>query len=143
MLLFISLAAVAPTTRAGDGSAVVYQIEVVRGTSSDRPEEPGWKPVGPGVAERLSPFRWKHYWEVQRQILTVTPAKPVRAVLVPDRAIELRLLTPDTSEIRLFRKGRLVRKSTQPSAARISIMGGDREEGQCWFVVVRNVTPAR
>ena len=140
MLFLLGTSLVADSVQAGDGSERVYQVQLVRGTNSDQPENPKWKSVSPKLAKRLSPvFRWKNYWEVDQQTVKVAHNKPARTVFSNDRSLEIQLVSPDISEIRLYRKGELVRKTRQSAQAKFSIMGGDREQGQCWFVVVRTV----
>jgi hypothetical protein len=140
--LLLGLIAIVGGGRADERNELDYRVQLVRGTNSERPEDPKWKPVSAKLAKRLSPvFRWKNYWAVDQRTVKVANNKPARAVLSNDRILEIQLVSPDISEIRLYRKGALVRKSRQSAQARFSIMGGDGEQGQCWFVVVRNIDP--
>ena len=52
------------------------------------------------------------------------------------------LVKPTVSEIRLYLNGNLVRVSRQSIQSGISIMGGDRETDESWFVVVRRDKPS-
>ena len=139
-VMFLVMLATTAVLRAGDNETRVYQVQLVRGTNNERPEDPKWKPAAAKVSDRLSPFRWKHYWEVDQQVVQVSNRKSARTTLPADRAVEVQLISPGVSEIRLYRKGELVRKSRQPAQAKVTIMGGDREQDrtQSWFVVVRN-----
>src|SRR6476659_5942316 len=62
-----------------DDQAVTLYMQVIRGTDHAKPPQSDWKPVGPKLSGHLCPkFRWKHYWEVSRQAISVRPGKTVR-----------------------------------------------------------------
>jgi hypothetical protein len=95
------------------------------------------------LSSRLCPkFRWKNYWEVSRQTLSVPAGMKSRVRLNPEREIEIELRAEGDSEIRLFTAGKLVQKSRQSLQSKMSIIGGTRENEDSWFVVVRRDKPA-
>jgi hypothetical protein len=60
----------------------------------------------------------------------------------PNCRIEVQLISPDSREVRIFRDGRLVRKSRADARSDgISIHGGDTKADGAWFVVVRRDKP--
>jgi hypothetical protein len=106
------------------------------------PTEASWKPVGPKLQKRLSPvFRWEHYWEVNRVMVNVDPAKPKRLQLSKDREVEIVPRGEREIEIRVYRDGQMIRKSRQAADVKMTIIGGDREKDEAWFVVVRRDAP--
>jgi hypothetical protein len=106
------------------------------------PTEASWKPVGPKLQKRLSPvFRWDHYWEVNRLMVNVEPTKTKRLHLSKDREVEIVPRGEREIEIRVYRDGQMIRKSRQAADVKMSIMGGDREKDEAWFVVVRRDAP--
>jgi len=138
LLLFLGTTAVCPA----DPAAVTFYTQLIHASDQDRPPEPSWKPVGPKVSRRLCPkFRWKNYWEVGRQTVSVHPGKVTRVRLNPERELEIELRSQDESEIRLFSRGVLMRRSRQSIQSNMSIMGGTRENDDSWFVVVRRDKP--
>lgn len=139
-LCVITILAVALVLTAQQKPVTVY-VQLVRGTHQDTPESEDWKPIGPRLSKKLSPvFKWPHYWEVKRHAVMVYPHQ-VSKVNWEDRLIEIELMEPGHSEIRLYRKGKLVRKSRQQFDSKLAIMGGDSEGDQSWFVVVRKDNP--
>jgi hypothetical protein len=125
-----------------DGEPVTFYAQLIRGTNQEKLPQASWKPVGPKLSGRLCPkFRWSHYWEVNRQALSVRSGKPTRVKLTPKREIEIELRGVGESEIRLYSAGKLVRKSRQPINARMTIMGGGSDEKESWFIVVRRDKP--
>ena len=126
---------------AGDNSHTLY-IQIIRGTSSDAVIPASYQTLGPKLDKRLTPvFRWKYYWEVSRQAITVNPGKPARVRLEENRAVEVQLLNATTTEIRLYRGGKLVRASKQSVEEKISLMGWDDQADNSWFVAVRREKP--
>ena len=141
LLVFLGVSAACP---AGSPPLIFY-TQLVQASDRDKPQESSWRPVGPKLSRQLCPkFRWKNYWEVDRQTVSVQPGKVTRVRLNPERTIEIELRGQDESEIRLFTKGVLVRRSRQSIESCMSIMGGmggSRENEDSWFVVVRRDKP--
>jgi len=126
-----------------ESAGQVFHVQLIRGTDREQPEQVAWKEVGPKLSKKLGPkFRWKHYWEVSRHEVTVPADKPVRVRLSHEREIEIELHGDAESEVRLYRAGKLVRKSRQMLPAGMTIMGGGGEEAECWFIVVRRDKPS-
>ena len=123
------------------GEAITFYAQLIRATDKDT-QEAGWKPLGPTLSKQLCPkFRWKNYWEISRQRLTVQSGSKTRVRLSPEREIELELRGGGESEIRLYTAGKLVQKSKQSLESRMCIMGGTRENNESWFVVIRRDKP--
>jgi hypothetical protein len=121
----------------------VFHVQLIRGSDREQPEQVAWKAIGPKLSKKLGPkFRWKHYWEVARQEVSVHPDKPARVRLSHEREVEIELHGDAESEVRLYRSGKLVRKSRQSLPAGMTIMGGGGEESECWFIVVRRDRPS-
>ena len=126
----------------GQEVGTTYHVQLIRGTSQPVPTEANWKPVGPKLQKRLSPvFRWNYYWEVNRVAVTVDSAKRKRLHLSKDREVEIAPRGEREVEIRVYREGQLIRKCRQAADVKMSIMGGDREKDEAWFVVVRRDAP--
>ena len=120
----------------------IYYIQLIRGTDQERRPEPDWRPIGPKVGHRLSPiFRWKNYWEVNCQRISVESGKISRSRLSGDRQVEIELVNPSEVEIRVYLKGKLMETSRQLTRTRMIIMGGERSKDESWFVVVRRDKP--
>lgn len=124
-----------------EGQPVVFYAQLIRATDREV-QEAGWRPIGPKLSSRLCPkFRWKNYWEVSRQTVSVHPGKKTRIRLNADREVEIDLRSQSDSEICLYTKGQVVQKSRQSSQEKMSIIGGTRENDESWFVVVRRDKP--
>jgi hypothetical protein len=140
-LLFLALT-VFSAVRAADVQKATFYVQLIRGSDADKPENPTWAPVGPKLDKNLrAVFRWKNYWEVKRETITVSSAKAARLHLTREREVELKLLDPPNVRIRLFNNGEMTRCSHQPIGEHMSILGGESKTGECWFVVVRRDNP--
>jgi len=140
-LLFLALAGIS-TVRAGDTQQLTFYVQLIRGSDSDKPDDPACKPVGAKLGKILrGVFRWKSYCEVKRESVALTKDKVARLHLTPDREVELKLLDPPNTQIRLYHKGQMTRCSRQPINEHMCILGGDSTSGDPWFVVVRRDKP--
>ena len=141
-LLLLALASLA-LLQAADAPKTTFSVQLVRGSDSDRPNDPAWKPVGASLSKSLQAvFRWKNYWEVNRQTVTLSKDKVARLRLSRESDVEVRLLNPPHTQIRLYHNGALTRCSHQPISEHMSVLGGESMNGECWFVVVRRDHPS-
>src|SRR5262245_15498917 len=131
-----------PTLQAGDAQEVTFYVQLIRGSDSDKPDDPACKPVGAKLGKKLrGVFRWKSYCEVKRETVTLAKDKVARFHLTPEREVEIKLLEPPNTQIRLFHKGQMTRCSRQPISEHLCVLGGDSATGDPWFVVVRRDKP--
>ena len=136
------LAAVALAQAAPEPPATQLYVQLIRGTPGDKPAAEPWKPVGPVLRARLHPiFRWSHYWEVRRDNVNLVKQKPLGLKLNPELALQVEWTGDKQREIRLYRNGELTRRHRDMLDS-LAILGGDRESGESWFVVVRPDRPS-
>ena len=140
--LLLLFAWASPVLAGIDAEPTTFYIQLIRGTDQEKRQEISWKPIGPKLSQRLSPiFRWKKYWEVNCQPISVEFGRISRSRLSDVRQVEIEPISPSEMEIRLFLKGNLVQTCRQLVGTRITIMGGDRTKNESWFVVVRRDKP--
>lgn len=136
------LHAATPGADAPSSARLTYYVQLIRATDQERRQEATWKPVGPKLSQRLSPvFRWKRYWEVVCQPLSVEEGKVSRSRLSDLRQVEIEMVNPSEIEIRIFVKGKMTQTSRQLIRTHMAIMGGERTKDEAWFVVVRRDKP--
>jgi hypothetical protein len=132
------LAAFATVARA-EKDALTYSVLLVRGTDERKPPQQDAKPVSDKVAERLTRFRWKHYWEVRRESVKVSAAASAKLRLSKDRILEI-TVRGENVDMNLYRQGKVARTVRQKvNADNCEIMGGT-DEKDSWFVIVRRKT---
>ncbi len=128
--------------QAAEEKPVLLYVQLIRGTNDEKPPEKNAKRVGPKLSQLLTPvFRWKHYWEVRQEEVKVSPRQTLKLGLKV-RDLEIKLQPDGQLELRLFTNGKLVRTSRQKlKADTMEIMGGNKEDDNAWFVVVRRDKP--
>lgn len=144
-LFFVWLAALVLATtvaRAGGDPPTNFHVQLVRGGDEKTPPAPDAKAVGAKLSQRLSAvFKWRHYWELKRASISLQPGCCRRVKLSADREVELKLVDAKRVEILLFRDGKLTRVQRTPIERAFTILGGDKDDAQSWFIVVRRDTP--
>ncbi|HXR07878.1 MAG TPA: hypothetical protein VN765_11150 [Candidatus Acidoferrum sp.] len=143
LLVILALILVGPGCRpARDKSALTFYLQTIHGNDEDRPPTPEARPIGAKLDHRLrSVWKWKHYWELKRDLAVVKPGQRVRRRMSAEREVELELADLRSMTARIYFNGRLTRSRTQPAEGAFYIVGGDEGQDQSWFIVVRRDRP--
>lgn len=114
------------------------QAQLVWGTNKEKPDDPKLKEVDPSVAEKLRKvFKWKNYFEVNRQHFTIPVGSPKKVKMSDDCEIEVQNLGNSSIEVKLYGKGKLaVRKTQKISPSELLVLAGDDKDDTAWFVVL-------
>ena len=124
---------------ARSGSADLnLEAQLVWGTNNEKPDDPKLKEVDPSMAEKLRKvFKWKNYFEVNRQNFTVPAGSPKKVKMSDECAIEVQNLGNSSIEVKLYGKGKLaVRKTQKISRSELLVLAGDDKDDTAWFVVL-------
>jgi hypothetical protein len=124
---------------AADRSGLNIESQLVWGTNDPKPDAK-LRPVGPKMSARLanSPFKWNHYYEVNRQTNRVkfNEIKPI--TMSKDCQIRVTNLGDSQVKLDLIGKGQLVNTVTQAlPKGELLVVGGNAEDSTAWFVIVR------
>jgi hypothetical protein len=139
LAMFVLL--VLPGLAEDQSSGEIVYAQVIRGTD-DATVPVNWKPIGPKLGKTLAhAFKWHAYWEVKRETLTLSPAKPARVRVSDERELRVELLPDGRLDLHLYTKDKLRQKKRTAPHSPMAILGGDAENGG-WFVVVRRDKPA-
>jgi hypothetical protein len=139
LLVLFALLLVGPGCQpATDDPGLTFYLQLIRGNDEDTPPTADARPIGPKLSERLhSVFKWKRYWELNRDSVVVRSGEKVRKRLSPEREVEVELLDSRKMSARIYVSGQPTRSRTQPAEGAFYIAGGDKGEIQSWFIVVR------
>ena len=142
-VLVVLFALVLPALATPDNDAVALWVQLVHGTHAAAEAQPAsWKRIGPDLNKRLTGiFRWQEYWEVARAEIVAEPGRVAKTRLGSERDIAISFKSPTELEVRLYRNGHLVRKAHRTLKQNMTIMGGDADQKEAWFVVVRRDKP--
>jgi hypothetical protein len=128
--------------RSAETPTVTFYVQLVHGSDDDTPPAPEARLIGTDLGRRLhGVFRWKNYWEIKRQCITLSAGKAVRARMSSDREVEIQLPKPEEMIVCIYVDGKLVRRRQQAVQTRFYITGGDNEGTESWFIVVRKDKP--
>jgi hypothetical protein len=139
-LLLVSLVLPAGVVRAAsDTSTMNIESQLVWGTNGPKPDSK-LKLVGPKMSERLkgSPFKWDHYYEVNRQTNAVKLNEEKTVPMSKNCQIVITNLGDSQVKLQLIGKGQLVNTVTQSlPKGELLVVGGNAENSTAWFVIVR------
>ncbi len=119
------------------------QAQLIWGTNEDKPADKDLKELKPELRRKLrGVFKWKNYFEVNSQKVTV-PAKGTKKTRLSDKCeIEVEHLGASNVEVRLIGKGKLVTSVKENlSTTKFVIVAGDDKRDNAWFVVVALGSP--
>ena len=124
---------------ASDTTTINIEAQLVWGTNEPKPDSK-FKPVGPKMSAKLksSPFKWDHYFEVNKQIFKVKFNE--EKIISMSKHCEIRLTNLGDSQLRfkLFGHEQLVSDVTQAlPKGELLVTGGDAENATAWFVILR------
>jgi len=139
---FLRLAAVLLLLIAGPALAGDLKLEaqLIWGTNESKSPNPRHKPVEEPVAQKLKelPFKWTHYFEVNRKEFTVSKEESRRVSMSEECEIQVRRLEDEQVELTLYGKGKRVGRVTQKlPKSEMLVLGGNAPNYTAWFVVLR------
>lgn len=141
-LLIALLMIGAPLAYGADAPGMTYYIQLIRGSDQDAPPDPQAHAIGTRLDHKLHDiFKWKNYWEVKRETVTLTSGSKVRKAMSAQREVEIDWTHPRNMTISLYTDGKLTRKRQQSVETKFYIAGGDKEGADCWFIIIRKDNP--
>lgn len=126
----------------GGDSANTYYVQLIRGTETAQPPQPGCHRAGPRLAKTFEPvFKWKCYWEISQRETALPSGGKTRLRLSADREVEIDLANPKERRVTAFQNGKVTDRTISPVGESMTIIGGSREPKSSWFIVVRRDKP--
>jgi len=127
------------TCSASDTGTLNIESQLVWGSNTTNPP-PKLRLVGPKMSARLanSPFKWDHYYEVNRQTTGVKLNEKKRVTMSKNCEIVITNLGDSQIKLDVFGKGQLVNTVTQSlPKGELLVVGGNAEDSTAWFVILR------
>ena len=129
------------------GTALVGRVEaeelkieakLIWGTDDEKSTDPGHKPVDEPLAKELRKiFKWKNYFEINRQNGVVPNRGSKQFQMSKQCTIEITELEGPKVEVKLIGEGKPVNKTTKAlSRGEFFTLAGESKNGCAWFVVV-------
>jgi|HubBroStandDraft_6_1064221.scaffolds.fasta_scaffold246989_2 hypothetical protein len=130
----------------GNGAApepLWVKVQLIWGTDEEKSPDSRHKAIEDDLSRKLSksPFKWKHYFEVNRQLVALPLGEAKNGVKVSSHcAIDLKSLGKDKIETKLYGKGKLL--STHKETVKKDwplILAGNAENETAWLVVITKI----
>jgi hypothetical protein len=121
--------------QAGD---LKLQAQLIWGTNEEKPAGKDLKEIDLVLQKKLrSIFKWKNYFEVNRQFIVVADPGTGKARLSDKCVIEVEHFGNQDVEVKLFGQGKLVGRLRETlSKTKSIVLAGDDKRDTAWFVVV-------
>jgi hypothetical protein len=114
---------------------------LIWGTDDEKSPDPSHKPVDAALAGQLgkSPYRWKHYFEVNRKVVEIPANKTKKDIAMSEQCkLDIKNFGNDWVEVKLYGKGKLV--STNKERLPL-VLAGYAGNSTAWMVVIRPAPP--
>ena len=116
-----------------------FEAILVWGTNDEKSPDPSHKPVSEGIAKKLKDFKWSHYFEVDRQIVSVGKDEK-RVQMSKDCVIVIKVQDKGQVEVTLIGKGKTVgtiKKELKKDGCLVT--GGNASNSTGWFVIIKRL----
>jgi hypothetical protein len=133
----------ASVSLAGPGE-LRLEAQLLWGTDTQQPPGFAYQPAAPLIATKLRkmPFKWKHFYEVNRATFNLSPRAMRRVQLSAPCSLEIKNLGASRIEARLYGRKKLVNTIKQAlSDGELAVIGGDDKGENAWLVILRIVDP--
>jgi hypothetical protein len=140
LLTALSVLAVPATSQGAD---LVLDAQLIWGTDDASSPNPKHKEVEPGLAKKLSNFKWKKYFEEERKTVTIPEKGSQKVRMSPSCQIEIFNLGGDKIDVKLFGHGKPVvhQKGESLAGGQLVVIGGDAKNDTAWFITLRKTKP--
>src|SRR6266567_628036 len=128
------------TVLAAGAGELKLEAQLIWGTTNSVSPNPNHKPAQKEVERKLKeqPFKWKHYFEVNRVTLTVPDGEQKGVPVSKSCSIQVKNLGKQKVEVTLIGKGKEAGKITQAlPKGELLVVGGNAENATAWFVVLQ------
>lgn len=129
------------TVAADSTGGMKIEAQLIWGTNDTKPDSK-LRPVGAILSGKLkhSPFRWEHYFEVNREDFKVSLNEEKTVTMSRHCYIVVKNVGDNQIKFQLYGKGKLANTVTQElPKGQLLVTGGDAENSTAWFVVIRQV----
>ena len=142
LTLIAIVLAVASAPAADKAGTNTFCVQLIRGTEENKPPGAGNKPIDDRLDKSLHRvFKTKTFWEVQRRTVVLQDSTKAQVALNGKRAVEIDLSVPGKRRVATFENGKLLSRAIRPAGQAMTVVGGDADEKNVWFIVVRRDVP--
>ena len=116
------------------------EAQLIWGTNDPQSPDPTHKPVDADILKKLQtlPLKWTNYFVVNRKVIEVGTAAPVKTAMSDKCEIEVKNLGNSNVEVAYFGKRQQVVKQALPKGDTL-VIGGNAPDSTAWLVVLRRL----
>jgi len=129
---------------------IKVEVQLVWGTNEDKSPDPKHKRVDADVAKRLGHLKWKNYFQVNQQVVTIPSRKTQRIKLSPQCEIDITELEGPRVEVKVYGRTaeaaaknepfKWVHKHTeQLTKDQLLVFAGNDKNDCAWAIVVKRL----
>ena len=116
------------------------EVQLVWGTNGESSPDKNHKALDPALAKKLGMFKWKKYFTVNREEISLTPHGAQKIRLSPQCEVEIKQIEGPRYEINVFGKGKHVRKIIEKITKEDSlVIAGDDKNDCAWIILIREI----
>jgi len=145
LLCFVSLEV--PQLFAGD---IKVEVQLVWGTNEKKSPDPQHKPVDPAVVKRLGSLKWKRYFQVNSQVVTIPSRKTQRVKLSPQCEVEITEMEGPQVEVNVYGRTAQAAAKNEPfkwvhkhvdklPEDDLLVFAGDDKNDCAWAIVIKRL----
>src|SRR5215203_5226056 len=118
------------------------EARLIWGTNEEKSPNTDHKPLDGELAKKLRemPLKWKNYFEVNRQVFTISTTNYSKVVMSKQCYIEVKDKGANNVTVKLYGQGKQVNRVDKPLPKNeVLTIGGDARDKNAWFITVRPV----
>ncbi len=118
------------------------EARLIWGTNEEKSPDSSHKPLEGELAKKLRdmPLKWKNYFEVNRQVFTISTTNYSKVVMSKQCYIEVKDKGANNVTVKLYGRGKQVNRVDKPlPKSEVLTLGGDDRDNNAWFITVRPV----
>lgn len=119
------------------------EVKLIWGTNDETSPDPSHKKLDSTLTKWLgNKYKWKNYFEVNRQVVTISPSAVRSVILSKACQVDIRYLGGSRIEVKLHGNGKLVLTGTHtlPQNDRL-VIAGDGKNDSAWFIAFKLLSP--
>jgi hypothetical protein len=138
LLRWIVVAATLLAFTCAQAAEIKVEVMLVWGANEAKSPNAKHKPVDKELAKKLGDvFKWKYYFEVNRQTETIPSRATKRIKVSPKCEIDITELEGPKVEVTLYGEGKKLNRSVkQLNKGEYFILAGDDKNESAWFIIV-------
>ncbi len=115
------------------------EVQLIWGTNGESSPDKNHKVLDPALSKKLGMFKWKKYFTVNREEISLT-SHGAQKIRLGQCEVAIKQIEGSRYEINVFGKGKHVRKITEKITKEDSLaIAGDDKNDCAWIILIREI----